>query len=116
MRAEFFRPDKPEEVLAVVAWDGHGPSIESADNSVMESLERIFRASPVTREPEGRGKASSVIEPGDLNWFRTAAMTRGEREGLAVRFVSETPGGWDPAGTYRSMGAWVADRETTRPA
>jgi hypothetical protein len=38
-----------------------------------------------------------VVEPGDLQWFRTAALVRGAREGLAVRFVTTAPGGWDPA-------------------
>jgi hypothetical protein len=112
MRAEFFRPDTPDEVLAVVVWDGHGASVQSADDSVRQSLGRIFRASPVSREPDGpAGGTAQAVEPGDLEWFRTVAMVRGEQESLGVRFVSETPGGWDPAGTYRSMGAWVAERE-----
>jgi hypothetical protein len=117
MRAEFLRPDKPDDILAVVAWDGRGASIRSAEDSVKESLERIFRASPVAREsaePTAR-TAQGVVEPGDLDWFRTAAVMRGGPENLGVRFVSDTPGGWDPAGAYRSMGAWVAERERSGP-
>lgn len=120
MKAEFFRPDKPDEVLAIAVWDGRGASIEAPEQSVRQSLERIFRPSPVSRAGQSVGPAAgsgdAVLEPGDLEWFRAAAMLRGEREGLGVRFVSETPGGWDPAGTYRSMRAWVAERETTEPA
>jgi hypothetical protein len=119
MRAEFFRPDKPDEVLGVAVWDGRRASIEAGDESVREALERIFRPSPVSRAGQSVGPAAgsgdAVLEPGDLDWFRSVAMLRGEREGLGVRFVSEAPGGWDPAGTYRSMRAWVADRETIRP-
>jgi hypothetical protein len=120
MKAEFFRPEKPDEVLAVAVWDGRAASIEAADDSVREPLQRIFRPTPVGLAPQsdgpGGGTAGAVVEPGDLEWFLTAAMIRGEREGLGVRFVSESPGGWDPAGTYRSMGAWVAEREATRPS
>jgi hypothetical protein len=117
MRAEFFRPDAPDEVLAVVAWDGRSAHVEMAEQSVREALERVFRPSPlvVTDVPSlSTGTTGeTVVEPGDLDWFRAAAIVRGKREGLAVRFVSETAGGWDPAGAYRSMRAWVADRETT---
>ena len=117
MRAEFFRPEAPNEVLAVVAWDGRSAQVEMADQAVREALERVFRPSPllVTDVPH-RSTAptgETVVEPGDLDWFRAAAIVRGEREGLAVRFVSETAGGWDPAGAYRSMRAWLADREAT---
>jgi hypothetical protein len=119
MKAEFFRSEKPEEVLAVAVWDGRAASIDAADESVREALQRIFRPYPVgpalkSAGPSG-GSGDAVVEPGDLDWFRTAALIRGEREGLGVRFVSERPGGWDPAGTYRSMRAWVADREAAEP-
>lgn len=116
MRAEFFRPEAPDEVLAVAVWDGRSARIETADPTVQEALERVFRPSPlvVTDVPRSTGTTGeTVAEPGDLDWFRAAAIVRGEREGLAVRFVSETAGGWDPAGAYRSMRAWEADRETT---
>ncbi len=116
MRAEFFRPDAPGEILARATWSGRGAVIEAEDEVLREALARIFRPAPValvdasTRHPGTRGE--TVVEPGDLDWFRAAATIRGEGERLAVRFVTETPGGWDPAGTYRSMRAWVADRET----
>jgi hypothetical protein len=116
MRADFFRPDTPQEVLARATWSGRRAVIEAEDEMLREALGRIFHPAPVTlvdastRHPGSRGE--TVVEPGDLDWFRAAATIRGEREGLAVRFVTETPGGWDPAGAYRSMRAWVADRET----
>lgn len=118
MRAEFFRPDKPVEIVAVAVWDGPAASIEAADDSDREALRRIFRPSPVsvtgTSVPSGRRIQEAVVEPGDLDWFRTAAIVRGEREGLQVRFVTDRPGGWDPAGAYRSMRSWVAAREASQ--
>jgi len=116
MRAEFFRPEAPDEVLAVVAWDGRGARVEMAEQSVREALERIFRRSPLVVTdvlPRPGATGETVVEPGDLDWFRAAAIVRGKREELAVRFVSETAGGWDPAGMYRSMRSWVAEREAT---
>jgi hypothetical protein len=116
MRAEFFRPEAPDEVLAVVAWDGRSAHVEMAEQSVGEALERVFRPSTLVVTdvlPRPGTTGEIVVEPGDLDWFRAAAIVRSEREGLAVRFVSETAGGWDPAGAYRSMRAWEADRETT---
>jgi hypothetical protein len=116
MRAEFFLPDAPTEVLAVAVWDGRSARIETADPTVQEAVERVFRPSPLVVTdvlPRPGTTGEIVVEPGDLDWFRAAAIVRGEREGLAVRFVSETAGGWDPAGAYRSMRAWEADRETT---
>jgi hypothetical protein len=118
MRAEFFRPDKPDEVVAVAVWDGRAALIEAADDSHREALRRIFRRSPVavvgTSVGSGGRVQEAVVEPGDLDWFRTAASIRGEREGLQVRFVTDHPGGWDPAGAYRSMRSWVAAREANQ--
>jgi hypothetical protein len=120
MRAEFFRPDKPDEVVAVAVWDGRAALIETAaDDSVGEALGRIFRRSPVSgagpSTRSGDRVQEVVVEPGGLDWFRMAATVRGEREGLHVRFVIDRPGGWDPAGAYRSMTSWVAAREAKQP-
>jgi hypothetical protein len=54
-----------------------------------------------------------VAEPGDVEWFRVAARVRGRREGLSVRFVSDRPGGWDPALDPQTYG-W-AHRKTALP-
>lgn len=118
MRAEFFRPDTPDEVVAVAVWDGRAATIEEADDSDREALSRVFRPSPVSVTGSSVASArriqEAVVEPGDLDWFRTAAIVRGEREGLQVRFVTDRPGGWDPAGAYRSMRSWVAAREASQ--
>jgi hypothetical protein len=119
MRAEFTRTDDPEAVVGTADWDDGALRLESEDRKVREALERIFRASSVALEdPSLRDPAASgagVVEPGDLTWFRTAALVRGERAGLKVRFVSRTPGGWDPAGSYRPLESWASLREGGGP-
>jgi len=116
MRAEFFRPEDPETVVGTAEWEAGSARVDSEDQEVRMALERIFRPSPVGLDDPGLGDPlSSVVEPGDIVWFRAAARVRGESEGLEVRFVSRTPGGWDPAGSYRPLEAWVAVREGGDP-
>jgi hypothetical protein len=115
MRAEFFRRDDPKAVVGTALWEARLVRVHSDDPGVHEALQRVFRPTPVAvddptlRDPAAGGV--SVVEPGDLHWFRTAAVVRGPREDLGVRFVTETPGGWDPAGAYRPLEAWVDIRE-----
>lgn len=116
MRAEFFDPEAPDRVVAAAEWDGRTVRIHADDGAVRERLRRVFRPSAVAvDDPSSRPEGSTgqtVLEPGDLQWFLTVGRVRGEPEGLGVRFVSESPGGWDPAGAYRPMGAWITRRET----
>jgi hypothetical protein len=45
-----------------------------------------------------------LLQPGSLEWFRAALLTRAEGLELAVRFVAdEIDNGWDPAANYRSF-------------
>lgn len=115
MRAEFFRPDVPDDVVGSAEWDGPRVVIRADDDAVRTTLERIFRLSPVmTPDPAARptgARADAIIEPGTLEWFREAAIVRSEPEGLAVRLVTTRPGGWDPAGSYVPMETWVGRRE-----
>jgi hypothetical protein len=119
VRADFFRPEDAEGVVGTATWEAGSVRVESDDSEVRETLARIFRPTPVAlddpavRDPSTRGP--SVVEPGDLDWFRAAASVRGPGEGLRVRFVTETPGGWDPAGAYRPLEAWVDVREGGGP-
>jgi hypothetical protein len=101
MRADFFRPDAPDDVIGTVEWDGQRAVPEAEDARVREALTRIFRPSSVAlddrsmRPPGAAGV--TVVEPGDLEWFRAAALVRAPKEGFSVRFVTTAPGGWDPA-------------------
>jgi hypothetical protein len=113
MRAEFFRPDDPTQVVAIAHWDGSkvaiaGPEGEPLGEELAGTIRHAFRPAPVVvndpflRGPGTRGPA--VLEPGDSRWFMAAARTR-LGEGLAVRFAPgpEHGMGWDPAGAYDSF-------------
>jgi hypothetical protein len=119
MRAEFFPAGKPDEVVGTAEWDGRSARILAEDDEVRRVLTRVFRPSSIAlpdaalRDPSAAG--SSQVDPGDLHWFRSAALVRGKAEGLEVRFVTETPGGWDPAGAYRPLEAWVTIHEGGDP-
>jgi hypothetical protein len=119
MRAQFFREDDAAGPVGTARWDGSGVTVETDDGEMRRVLERIFRASavpvdePGARDPAAKGPA--VVEPGDLTWFRAAALVRGRAEGFRARFVTDTPGGWDPAGAYRPLDAWVMAREGHEP-
>ncbi len=115
MRVEFSRPEDPESVVGTAFWEDGVVRLESSDEAVQASLEQVFRPSPVVVEDASLRTAGAsgetVVEPGDLEWFRVAARVRGEREGLSVRLVSESALGWDPAGSYDPMGVVVAGHE-----
>jgi hypothetical protein len=107
MRAELYRPDAADAVVAVAAWEGKQARLDVKDASV-PGLDRIFRPTPIAiddpalRHPGTSGPA--VLQPGDLEWFRAALLTRAPELGLAVRFVSgAVVGGFDPASQYRSF-------------
>ncbi len=106
LRIEFHRPGGPEEAVGAAAWDGRRVVVEAGDEEVRSALERVFRPVPVVtddgahRPPGTSGEV--VLEPGTLEWFRQAAVTRGPEVGLVARVVRPVvEGGWDPAAQYR---------------
>lgn len=113
MRAEFYRAEEPDLVIGVAEWDGRRAVVGAGGDEARRTLERVFRLSsvpvddPSTRPPGTRG--ATVVEPGDIEWFRTAALVRGAEEGYAVRFVTDAPGGWDPALDPQAYG-WAGDK------
>lgn len=117
MRAEFYRSDEPELTIGVAEWDGRRAVIDAGGDEARRSLERIFRSSavaiddPSSRPPGAHGP--TVVEAGDLEWFRAAAIVRGAAEGYAVRFATNAPGGWDPALDPQTYG-W-AGKKTALP-
>jgi hypothetical protein len=107
VRAELYRPDAPNAVVAVATWDGWQARLDVKDASV-PGLDRIFRPTPIAiDDPALRHPGTSgpvVLQPGDLEWFRAVLLTRAPELGLAVRFVSgAVVGGFDPASQYRSF-------------
>lgn len=121
MKAEFFRPAAPAQVVGTALWREAGVESSSEEEAVAVSLARVFRpASVVVDDPSLRSFGASgpvVLQPGTLQWFRAAATTRAEAEGLAVRFVPAAGGrmGWDPAGAYRTFAATDARRHRAGP-
>jgi hypothetical protein len=81
--------------------------VEADDLELKASIERAFRSIPVVvddpslRYPGTSGE--SVLQPGDLEWFRAVAQIRVPAEtGLVARSVpGVTAGGYDPAANYR---------------
>jgi hypothetical protein len=81
--------------------------VEAEDPKLKASIERAFRPIPVVvddpslRYPGTSGP--SVLQPGDLEWFRAVAQVRVPAEtGLVARSVpGVTVGGYDPAANYR---------------
>ena len=105
MRAEVYRSEDPSDVVAVARWSTEHASLEVVDPSLL-GLDGLLRPTPVVvDDPSLRGPGTSgesLLEPGSLEWFRRALVTRAEPLGLRVRFVAtEIVGGWDPAANYR---------------
>jgi hypothetical protein len=109
MRAQFYRPDDPDRVVADVRYVDGSIDASAEEDRTADTIARVFHASPVAiDDPAFRQAGTSgpaVVQPGGVLWFQAAARVRGEDEGLAVRFVPEEERamGWDPAGAYRSF-------------
>ena len=116
MRAEFSRKGEPDRVVAAAEWDGRRAVVQADDDELRGLLDRIFRASSVALDdPSLRSAGTSgatVFEPGDVEWFRVAAMARGGEAGLEVRFVEASPGGWDPALDPQTFG-WAGTKSSS---
>ena len=109
MRVEFVRPNAPEDVVGRAQWDGRRAAVEAEEDDIRAKLSHIFRITPVVANDASMrmlgASGDSVLQPGSLEWFRAAALTRAEAEGLSARIVPDLePGeGWDPAGDYRTF-------------
>jgi hypothetical protein len=107
MRAELYRPDETDRVVAVARWSDSGATIDAEDPPV-DGLDRLFRPTPVVVSdpsllPRGT-HGETMLQPGTLPWVRAALLSRSSALGLAVRFVAEdVRNGWDPAANYRTF-------------
>ena len=107
--------------MASATWLGGRVVVESDDPELKASIERAFRPVPVVvddaslRYAGTRGE--SVLQPGDLEWFRAVAQVRVLAEtGLIARAVpGVTVGGYDPAANYRRFSEQI-ERLESRPA
>ena len=107
MRAELFRSDAPDAVVAVATWDGGRTRIEATGDPV-EGLDRILRPTPVVvpggAETQLGASGDTLEQPGSPDWFRAALLDRAPALGLSVRFVEDDlRNGWDPAANYRTF-------------
>lgn len=106
MRAEVYRSNDAESVLATAHWSRGGGSTLDVAATEVDGLDRLLRRTPVVVRdpsllPQG-SRGESVLQPDSLEWFRAALITRVETLGLSVRFVAEdVRNGWDPAANYR---------------
>jgi hypothetical protein len=114
VRAEFYEEDDPERVAAVARWNGRTVDVDASTDDAEDRVRRAFRLTPVVvDDPALRplaARGESVVQPGSLEWFRTAALTRAGETGYRVRMVPEVRGhgGWDPASAYRTFRQTVA--------
>jgi hypothetical protein len=100
-------PPPPEPAVAVVDWRDGRIDVRADDDELAARVRRAFRPTPVViddaslRSAGTRGE--SVLQPGDLDWFRAVGLVRVPAEvGLVARFVTGTQvGGYDPAANYR---------------
>lgn len=113
IRADLYRPDDPDQVVAIARWDG-GPGRVEASGTAPEGTASLLRPTPVVVDDASLrslgAHGESLLQPGSLEWFRAALTSRAGVLGLAVRFVvDDVRGGWDPAASYRTF-AEQADR------
>lgn len=100
-------PPPPEPAVATVGWVDGRVLVEADDDDLVERLRRAFRSTPVVIDDASLRAAgtrgASVLQPGDLEWFRAVGLVRVPAEvGLVPRFVTGAQvGGFDPAANYR---------------
>ena len=107
MRAEVYRREDPETVVAVATWSAGAMDLDVRDAS-LKGLDGLLRPTAVVVEDASLRQlgthGASLLQPGSLEWFRAALWSRTDPLGLAVRFVTEeVRGGWDPASNYRTF-------------
>ena len=109
MKVELHRRDQPDTVIATVSWTDGRALIDTQDDAVRATLDRIFRRTPVViDDPSYRRMGTTgavLIQPGDLEWFRAVTQARIPADSdLVARFVpGVTEGGFDPAAGYRTF-------------
>lgn len=114
MKVEFYRPDDEERtVVAEVTWIDGGVQVHTDDDEVATGLRHAFRRTPIVTDDASFRRLGThgvvVLQPGDLEWFRAAALSRATEEtGLAATVVPGiTGGGFDPAANYRRFGEQI---------
>ena len=92
--------------------------VDADDPSIKATVERAFRATPVVVDDPSLRRVGAhgeqMLQPGDLEWFRTVAQVRVLSEtGLVARAVpGVTQGGYDPAANYRRFSEQIERLES----
>jgi len=107
MRAELYWSSDPETVVAVAIWRPHEMRLEPIEGAP-EGVEELLRPVPIVVEDPSLRRlgthGETLLQPGTLEWFRSALIARAPDLGLTVRFVPGVlEGGWDPAAQYRAF-------------
>src|ERR687883_41317 len=95
MRAEFYRPEAPEEPIGSAAWTGGttGVRIAARTEDDRRVLEYVFRPTPVVDDdPSLRvfgTTGPATLQPGTFRWFEAVARIRGLSRGLDVRLIAD---------------------------
>lgn len=107
MRAELYRSSDPEAVVAVATWRPAEMRIEPTGDAP-DGVGELLRPIPIVVEDPSLRRlgthGETLLQPGTLEWFRSALIARAPDLGLMVRFVPGIlEGGWDPAAQYRGF-------------
>jgi hypothetical protein len=109
VKVELHPPDQPDAVVASVSWVDGRTVIDTEDDILRSSLQKVLRRTPVVIDDASYRRMGTtgevLIQPGALEWFRAVVQARVPAEtGLAARFVpGVTEGGFDPAAGYRTF-------------
>jgi hypothetical protein len=121
MRAEFFREEEPDSIVATAEWTGAAVDARAEDPKVRRALGRIYRQTAVLIDDAALRsfgtEGPELLAPGTLRWFIAATQARSGAEKLAYRLVPSDSRrmGWDPAGAYRTFADQVERREGRPP-
>ena len=109
MKVELSRPEEPDAIVATISWTGGRSVIDTPDDILRASLQKVFRRTPVVIDDASYRRLGTsgevLIQPGDLEWFRAIVQARIPAEtSLVARFVpGVSEGGFDPAAGYRTF-------------
>ena len=74
MKVDLFRPDEPDTVVATIAWADGRAVVDTPDDILRASLQKVFRRTPVVLDDASYRRLGTsgevLIQPGDLDWFR----------------------------------------------
>jgi hypothetical protein len=90
VKVELHRPDEPDAVVATVAWTDGTPVIDTQDDILRATLQKVFAERRSWSTTRRTGAWHGAVHPaGDLEWFRRGADA--SPPAGSVRFVPGSP-------------------------